>query len=108
MKETKPFIISRKVIWEAYQSVKANKGASGVDRVDLKEFAKDLKQNLYRIWNQMSSRSYMPSPVLLVEIPGGYLTNITNFINPVISGWINYYGKFQPSAMRTILNHINC
>ena len=69
MKETKPFIISRKVIWEAYQSVKANKGASGVDRVDLKEFAKDLKQNLYRIWNQMSSGSYMPSPVLLVEIP---------------------------------------
>ena len=38
---------------------------------------------------------------------GGDLTNIANFINPVISGWINYYGKFQPSAMRTILNHIN-
>lgn len=69
--ETKPFSISKKLVWEAYKRVKANRGAAGVDGQSLAGFEKDLKGNLYKIWNRMSSGSYVPSPVLLVEIPKG-------------------------------------
>jgi RNA-directed DNA polymerase len=69
MSKTKPFCISKQAVMEAYLRVKANKGSAGVDEVRLEEFGKDLKNNLYRIWNRMSSGSYMPPPVLLVEIP---------------------------------------
>jgi retron-type reverse transcriptase len=65
----KPFDISKREVQEAYQKVKANKGAPGVDRVTLAEFEKDLKNNLYKIWNRMSSGSYFPPPVKAVEIP---------------------------------------
>ena len=65
----KPFDISKQEVWEAYQKVRANKGAPGVDEVSLAEFEKDLKGNLYRIWNRMSSGSYFPPPVKAVEIP---------------------------------------
>ena len=71
MAETKPFSISKKLVWEAYQRVKANRGAAGVDGQTLTAFEKDLKGNLYKIWNRMSSGSYLPPPVLLVEIPKG-------------------------------------
>jgi RNA-directed DNA polymerase len=64
----KPFEISKQAVWEAYQKVKANKGAPGVDAVSLEEFGKDLKDNLYKIWNRMSSGSYFPPPVRAVEI----------------------------------------
>jgi RNA-directed DNA polymerase len=64
----KPFEISKRAVWEAYQRVKANKGAPGVDSVSLEEFEKDLKGNLYKIWNRMSSGSYFPPPVRAVEI----------------------------------------
>jgi group II intron reverse transcriptase/maturase len=65
----KPFDISKWEVQEAYLKVKANKGAPGVDGVGLAEFEKDLKGNLYRIWNRMSSGSYFPPPVKAVEIP---------------------------------------
>jgi RNA-directed DNA polymerase len=65
----KSFDISKREVWEAYEKVKANKGAPGVDGCSLEEFEKDLKNNLYRIWNRMSSGSYFPPPVLAVEIP---------------------------------------
>jgi RNA-directed DNA polymerase len=65
----KPFDISKQEVWEAYLKVKANKGAPGVDEVTLAEFEKDLKGNLYKIWNRMSSGSYFPPPVKAVEIP---------------------------------------
>lgn len=65
----KPFEISKWEVWEAYRQVKANKGAPGVDEVSLEEFDKDLKDNLYKIWNRMSSGSYFPPPVKAVEIP---------------------------------------
>jgi len=65
----KPFDISRIDVWEAYQKVRANKGAPGVDGVSLEEFEKDLRNNLYRIWNRMSSGTYFPPPVRAVEIP---------------------------------------
>ena len=69
MDKTKPFEISKQSVWEAYQQVRANKGAAGVDEQTLTEFEKDLKGNLYKIWNRMSSGSYFPPPVKAVEIP---------------------------------------
>jgi RNA-directed DNA polymerase len=65
----KPFDISKQEVWEAYEKVKANKGAPGVDGCSIDEFEKDLKNNLYKIWNRMTSGSYFPPPVLAVEIP---------------------------------------
>ena len=69
MDQAKPFDISRKAVWEAYKRVKAKGGAAGVDDESIKAFEKDLKNNLYKLWNRMSSGSYMPPPVLRVEIP---------------------------------------
>jgi RNA-directed DNA polymerase len=66
--KTKPFSISKQVVWEAYQRVKANQGAAGVDGQSVKDFEVDLKDNLYKIWNRMSSGSYFPPPVRTVEI----------------------------------------
>ena len=65
----KPFDIPKQSVWEAYRRVAANKGAPGVDQVSLSEFEADLKNNLYKIWNRMSSGSYFPPPVRAVEIP---------------------------------------
>jgi RNA-directed DNA polymerase len=50
----KPFDISKRAVWEAYQKVKANKGAPGVDEVSIEEFEKDLKNNLFKIWSASS------------------------------------------------------
>src|ERR1700675_747949 len=69
MREAKPFSISRGGVWEAYKRVKANQGAAGVDEQTIADFERDLKGNLYKIWNRMSSGSYVPPPILLVEIP---------------------------------------
>ena len=66
--KTKPFSISKRVVWEAYRRVKANQGAAGVDGQTIKEFEANLKDNLYKIWNRMSSGSYFPPPVRTVEI----------------------------------------
>ena len=65
----KPFGIPKSMVWEAYQRVKANKGAAGVDGQSVEQFEQDLKNNLYRLWNRMSSGSYFPPPVKAVEIP---------------------------------------
>src|SRR6476469_6087733 len=65
----KPFAISKWEVLEAYRDVKRNRGAPGVDGQSIEEFEKDLKGNLYKIWNRMSSGSYFPPPVLAVEIP---------------------------------------
>ena len=65
----KPFDVSKWEVWKAYEKVKANKGAPGVDGVDLQAFEGDLKSNLYKIWNRMASGSYFPPPVKAVEIP---------------------------------------
>lgn len=71
MAQGKSYAISKQVVWEAYRKVKANRGAAGVDRQTLVAFEKDLKNNLYKLWNRMSSGSYFPPPVRLVEIPKG-------------------------------------
>jgi RNA-directed DNA polymerase len=67
--EDKPFQIPKRLVWEAYTRVKVNKGAAGVDGQTIEDFEKDLKNNLYRIWNRMSSGTYFPPPVRAVEIP---------------------------------------
>jgi RNA-directed DNA polymerase len=69
--DAKPFCIAKQLVWEAYRRVKANRGAPGVDGETLAAFEQDLKGNLYKIWNRMSSGSYLPEPVRLVEIPKG-------------------------------------
>ncbi len=69
MPEAKPYVIPKQLVWEAYKRVKANRGAAGVDGESLATFEKDLKSNLYKVWNRMSSGSYFPPPVRLVEIP---------------------------------------
>jgi len=65
----KPFDISKREVWEAWEKVKENKGAPGVDGCSIADFEADLKNNLYRVWNRMSSGSYFPPPVRAVEIP---------------------------------------
>lgn len=65
----KPFVIDKNLVMEAYRRVVANKGAPGVDGVSIAEFERDLKGNLYKIWNRMSSGTYFPPPVRAVEIP---------------------------------------
>jgi RNA-directed DNA polymerase len=67
--EVKPFEISKRVVWEAYLRVKANKGAAGVDGVTIEQYEQDLKNNLFKLWNRMSSGSYFPPPVKAVQIP---------------------------------------
>ena len=67
--ESKPFQIPEQLVWEAYRRVKANKGAAGVDEQSLGEFESGLRDNLYKIWNRMSSGTYFPPPVMAVEIP---------------------------------------
>ena len=71
MNTAKSFEISKHVVLEAYKRVKANKGAAGVDNETMEMLEKDLKKNLYKIWNRMSSGSYMPPAVKIVEIPKG-------------------------------------
>lgn len=69
MKSAKPFDIPKRIVWEAYKEVKANRGAAGIDGESIEAFEADLKDNLYKIWNRMSSGSYFPPPVKAVEIP---------------------------------------
>ena len=65
----KPFRIDKKLVYEAYKAVKANAGAAGVDGQTIEQFDADLKSNLYKLWNRMSSGSYFPRPVRAVAIP---------------------------------------
>lgn len=66
---TKPFNISKQLVMQAYKLVKANAGAGGVDRQSLEGFEVNLKDNLYKIWNRLSSGSYFPPAVKAVAIP---------------------------------------
>jgi len=68
LSKAKPFSISKWVVGEAFRRVKANGGAGGVDRESIEGFERNLKKNLYKLWNRMSSGSYFPPPVRTVEI----------------------------------------
>jgi len=67
--QDKPFVIPKQLVWEAWKRVRANKGAPGADMQSLADFESDLRNNLYKIWNRMSSGTYFPPPVRAVEIP---------------------------------------
>ena len=67
MAKAKPFNIPKREVWEAFKKVKANQGAAGVDGQTIAEFEADLSNNLYRLWNRMSSGSYFPPPVRRVQ-----------------------------------------
>ena len=69
MSKAKPFSISKREIYEAYEQVKENRGAAGVDGQSIVDFERKLGDNLYKLWNRMSSGSYFPPPVRRVEIP---------------------------------------
>ena len=69
MDKAKPFSISKREVWEAYKRVKANQGAAGVDGQSIAKFEEDLKNNLFKIWNRMSSGSYFLPRVRRVDIP---------------------------------------
>jgi len=67
--KAKPFDIPKREVWEAFKRVKANQGAAGVDGQSIAEFEANLSGNLYKLWNRMSSGSYLPPPVRRVDIP---------------------------------------
>lgn len=69
MNKAKPFDIPKREVWEAFKKVKANQGAAGVDGQSIEEFEARLGDNLYKLWNRLSSGSYMPPPVRRVDIP---------------------------------------
>ena len=69
MSKAKPFSISKRLVMAAYQKVRSNRGSAGVDEVSMNEFDNDYRNHLYKVWNRMSSGSYMPPAVKLIEIP---------------------------------------
>ena len=69
MNEAKPFVVEKRAVMESWLQVKANRGSAGIDGIDLKSYESNLRKNLYKLWNRMSSGSYFPKAVKLVEIP---------------------------------------
>jgi len=69
MEPTKPFKVDKMLVWQAYQNVKQKGGAAGIDEETIKGFEENLKDNLYKIWNRMSSGTYFPPAVKGVPIP---------------------------------------
>src|SRR5579864_2147983 len=69
MDRAKPYDIPKMEVWEAYKKVRANQGAAGVDGQTISDFEADLANNLYKLWNRLSSGSYLPPPVRRVDIP---------------------------------------
>ena len=68
MNKTKPFDISKRSVMAAWKRVKANKGSYGVDKESIEDFESKLKDNLYKIWNRMSSGTYFPPPVRYLNL----------------------------------------
>ncbi|MGX6641529.1 group II intron reverse transcriptase/maturase [Legionella pneumophila] len=108
MSKTKPFNISKKSVMAAWERVKANKGSYGVDEESIADFELNLKANLYKIWNRLSSGTYFPPPVKAVEIPKSdgrkrllgiptvgdrvAQTVVKNFLEPIVEP------KFHPDS----------
>ncbi len=82
----KPFAISKRAVQVAWEKVRANGGAAGVDGVSIEEFGSDLKNNLYKIWNRMSSGTYFPPPVKAVEIPKAHRPGTRMLGVPTVAG----------------------
>lgn len=107
MDTTKPFNIPKHLVWSAWKQVKANAGSAGIDRESLSAFEYNLKGNLYKIWNRLSSGSYIPPPVLGVEIPkktgGNRLLGVPTCADRVAQTAIKI--QFEPLCEK--LFHIN-
>lgn len=69
MSGTKPYTLSKDLVMRAFKLIKENAGAAGVDKQTLADFEENLKDNLYKLWNRLSSGSYFPPPVKAVPIP---------------------------------------
>jgi hypothetical protein len=69
MEKVKPYVIPKQTFLEAWTKVKANKGSHGIDQQSIETYEENLKDNLFKLWNRMSSGSYFPPPVRAVEIP---------------------------------------
>lgn len=69
MEKAQSFKIPKRIVWDAWQAVRANRGSAGIDGQGIQDFEKNEKDNLYKLWNRMSSGSYFPSPVKRVDIP---------------------------------------
>src|SRR5438034_7181291 len=67
--EAKPVDITKREVWEGFKKVKGKQGAAGVDGQSIADFEADLSNNLYKLWNRLSSGSYFPPPVRRVDIP---------------------------------------
>jgi len=99
MSEAKPFCISKWEVWEAYKRVKANQGAAGVDEQTIADFERDLKGNLYKIWNRMqwgrrgSGAGAMTGSWIWTSRASSTTSRKT------IRGWLQYYGRFYRSAL---------
>src|SRR6266540_3404288 len=98
----KPFSIDKKRVYEAYKAVKSNAGSAGVDGQTIEEFEADLQNNLYRLWNRMSSGSYFPPPVKRVQIDkrdgGKRLLGIPTVSDRVAQGVVK--GYLEPELER--------
>jgi RNA-directed DNA polymerase len=81
----KPFEIPKRLIVEAWEKVQANGGASGVDTVSITDFASDVRNNLYKLWNRMSAGSYLPASVRAVEIPKDHGAGVRTLGVPVVA-----------------------
>ena len=94
MKEGKSFDIPKQRILTAYRCVKANKGADGVNGVNFEDYENNIKDNLYKLWNRMSSGSYFPKAEKGVEIP-------------IIRGWMNYFMKYCSREAGKEIDYVN-
>ena len=74
--KVKSFEIPKRLVYEAWEKVRANNGAPGVDAVSIADFQDDERNNLYKLWNRMSSGSYLPGPVRAVEIPKDHAVGV--------------------------------
>ena len=81
----KSFEIPKRLIVEAWEKVRANGGASGVDTVTVTDFGSELRNNLYKLWNRMSAGSYLPAPVRAVEIPKDHGAGVRTLGVPVVA-----------------------
>jgi len=82
----KSYDIPKLVVWDAWLKVKSNGGAAGADGVTIEQFEEDVKNNLFKLWNRMSSGSYFPGPVRAVEIPkkgGKRVLGIPNVVDRI-------------------------
>jgi RNA-directed DNA polymerase len=83
--QVKSFVISKKVVLEAWEDVKSNRGAAGVDGESIADFERNLKGNLYKIWNRLSSGSYVPPAVLAVQIPKQHGSGVRTLGVPTVA-----------------------